>query len=664
MTELYKTGNYQKQQIGIRLLVLLFLLVCAKPAWSQPCSSAKPNVNMCFYIDGNPQNATQIRICAGTKVKIIDCSTNGDLIQYSFVGDSFKLTPKDANGDYTYTYTTPGLYTILQQGNYPDPPPGMTIGLYRYYKCNYIEVLPNIAPTFTLKYCANRQVSIQITDNTYTNYLINWGDGSPNETVSATGSHVHAYTNVDPRTITVSGQYAGTIPPCGGSQQQTVTPVVDLPVPRLRKLTIENPSRAELQFEAAANTAYRIEKKESNGTYSTISTIPEGSTRVVSQVLTGNFGSTSITYRVVALDVCGSSVVPSEEISSIVFNAIAANAENQLNWQANPVATFVSGELTSTRGLTKPIAVQSGMDVDANVKCGDVYCYQMRQTLTGGAVSVSDTFCLKAISTLAPAAVQGLVATVKYGSVVLTWKKPVDAQEFTILRIGTNGQASLLSRTTDLEYTDADSRLEEQSRCYQLIYTDKCGNVSEPSPIICPIRLQQVEDPTQQGYGLVWAPYTGWNGTTPIYRIEKLNAQNLLLDVQLANQEELFFPMDTLNQLIRFRITAEDGTQISISNVIEIRQKVQLGVPEAFSPNGDGINDQLFVRGLFINTFRFVIYNRWGEIVYASGDMTRGWDGRNNHSTTMQNVYTYAITVEDQLGKKTVKLGSVLVLRQ
>ncbi|HTF05681.1 MAG TPA: gliding motility-associated C-terminal domain-containing protein, partial [Bacteroidia bacterium] len=50
-------------------------------------------------------------------------------------------------------------------------------------------------------------------------------------------------------------------------------------------------------------------------------------------------------------------------------------------------------------------------------------------------------------------------------------------------------------------------------------------------------------------------------------------------------------------------------------------------VPNAFSPNGDGQNDVLFVRGACIVTMDFYVFNRWGEQVFHSTDLTTGWDG-------------------------------------
>lgn len=67
--------------------------------------------------------------------------------------------------------------------------------------------------------------------------------------------------------------------------------------------------------------------------------------------------------------------------------------------------------------------------------------------------------------------------------------------------------------------------------------------------------------------------------------------------------------------------TAEDTVYVTV-NFIE-----GIGVPQAFSPNGDGNNDQLVVKGFGIDQMNFKIYNRYGQLVFESQDQEHGWDG-------------------------------------
>lgn len=65
-------------------------------------------------------------------------------------------------------------------------------------------------------------------------------------------------------------------------------------------------------------------------------------------------------------------------------------------------------------------------------------------------------------------------------------------------------------------------------------------------------------------------------------------------------------------------------------------------LPNAFSPNGDGNNDVLFLRGEAITDMKLIIYNRWGEEVFMSTDKNIGWDGTDKNGRIMPtDVYGY-----------------------
>lgn len=68
-----------------------------------------------------------------------------------------------------------------------------------------------------------------------------------------------------------------------------------------------------------------------------------------------------------------------------------------------------------------------------------------------------------------------------------------------------------------------------------------------------------------------------------------------------------------------------------------------IGVPNAFSPNQDGVNDIIYVEGLGITKLRFSIYNRWGELVFESYSINEGWDGTYKGILQEMDVYTYVV---------------------
>lgn len=88
-----------------------------------------------------------------------------------------------------------------------------------------------------------------------------------------------------------------------------------------------------------------------------------------------------------------------------------------------------------------------------------------------------------------------------------------------------------------------------------------------------------------------------------------------------------------------------------------------LDVPNAFTPNGDGINDKVFVRGFGIAKMNFRIYNRWGQLVFQSADQANGWDGRFKGELQPMDSYGYTLEVEFSNGSRTSKKGDITLVR-
>lgn len=87
-------------------------------------------------------------------------------------------------------------------------------------------------------------------------------------------------------------------------------------------------------------------------------------------------------------------------------------------------------------------------------------------------------------------------------------------------------------------------------------------------------------------------------------------------------------------------------------------------VPTAFSPNGDGRND-LFRPLLFGNVkqYRFTIYNRWGEVVYQTTELQKGWNGKVTGLQQDNNVFIWTCTYQLEGGEMKQEKGTVMLVR-
>lgn len=86
-------------------------------------------------------------------------------------------------------------------------------------------------------------------------------------------------------------------------------------------------------------------------------------------------------------------------------------------------------------------------------------------------------------------------------------------------------------------------------------------------------------------------------------------------------------------------------------------------VPNTFTPNGDGNNDVLYVRGYLINELYFAVYNRWGELVFETTDKNKGWDGNYKGRPADVGVLGYYLKAKCPNGKEIFKKGNVTLIR-
>jgi len=75
------------------------------------------------------------------------------------------------------------------------------------------------------------------------------------------------------------------------------------------------------------------------------------------------------------------------------------------------------------------------------------------------------------------------------------------------------------------------------------------------------------------------------------------------------------------------------------------------------------LNDVFMPKTLFISTFAMSIYNKWGEPVFSTSDITKGWDGQMNGQECPVGVYAYTIDAADPLGNKLSNRGTVSLLK-
>ncbi len=104
--------------------------------------------------------------------------------------------------------------------------------------------------------------------------------------------------------------------------------------------------------------------------------------------------------------------------------------------------------------------------------------------------------------------------------------------------------------------------------------------------------------------------------------------------------------------------------QITGTVHIEVKEEYSIDVPTAFTPNGDGNNDVVYVRGWGIKQLlEFKIFNRWGECVFQTDDIHQGWDGTFKGMKQDMDTYAYTAKIMIYNGKTLSKNGLINLLR-
>jgi len=124
-------------------------------------------------------------------------------------------------------------------------------------------------------------------------------------------------------------------------------------------------------------------------------------------------------------------------------------------------------------------------------------------------------------------------------------------------------------------------------------------------------------------------------------------------------------PMITVNPSASttYRVTITDALGSQSNATVEVQVAICIYVPNAFTPDGDNLNDEFIVKGENIQRFSMVIFARNGQLVFESNDIQKGWDGKVKGNMGEPGSYTYKINYIDSLGKSHEKKGQLLLLR-
>jgi gliding motility-associated-like protein len=131
-----------------------------------------------------------------------------------------------------------------------------------------------------------------------------------------------------------------------------------------------------------------------------------------------------------------------------------------------------------------------------------------------------------------------------------------------------------------------------------------------------------------------------------------------IFDPQASPEETVVFEVEVTDSL-----GCTNKALLRIVVVEPICEEPYVYLPNVFSPNGDGNNDLLRLRGNVVEEMHLIIYNRWGNQVFESRSQDVGWDGTYKGKELSSDVYGYYLFYRCINGQKKEQKGNITLLR-
>jgi gliding motility-associated-like protein len=132
-------------------------------------------------------------------------------------------------------------------------------------------------------------------------------------------------------------------------------------------------------------------------------------------------------------------------------------------------------------------------------------------------------------------------------------------------------------------------------------------------------------------------------------------------------QNPTYVYADTGSFPIEFIVTNNNGCSDTAYGTVIIEPILTFYAPNAFSPNGNGVNDEFMVKadGIIHDSFEMRIFNRWGEMIFQSKDIYTGWNGARMNIGTLvpEDVYVWKVNFKDFKGRPREYIGHVTIIK-
>ncbi|MEP2025350.1 MAG: gliding motility-associated C-terminal domain-containing protein [Reichenbachiella sp.] len=599
-----------------------------------------------------------IKGCTGMTINVTPNITSA--VQFFYEG--FDGSGGD-NTDFTYTYTTAGDYYVTMGSNDFDAEDRLDSIL--------VEVKEPQLPEFTIHNCASHNVRVEIEDEYYDSYFVEFTTTDNEEVDPLSFSSAYNYGTQNTYRIDVSGRFTDANNSTCGTDNEAFNSINSITNPVLTSVeTTNEASDGEIQlgFTLGDDIIYNLESS-TNGTENfEFGSIITGATAVISEI---NTQDDFYCYQINTYDACNEVAILSDIICSVYFDVNGTDQANTISWQTDTVEAE-SYNIIRDGDLLVNITNSSIVSYDdSQVICNKEYVYNVQPIFASGSSVSVDTAVIANKSAELPA-VSYPASTVNIeNDVELTWGPPdtgeIPFRRYIIERNIRDRSWRYYDSSEDTTFVDTEANFIGQ-HAYRIRYDDDCGNLSTPSPSTIPMIIQQGGTRGKE-VDYSWSKYETWIDGIRNYTIERLDEAGTVIEefpVFSGREKAVTFSTnDSENKYIRVRAESLNVIpEFSYSNIILTELNTTMFLPNVFTPDNDGLNDRFVAKGPKVFNFELEVYSRWGALIFTTTDNFNGWDGRINDKEAPEGTYIYKIYFEDAEGRKYDQSGSMLLMRK
>lgn len=405
---------------------------------------------------------------------------------------------------------------------------------------------------------------------------------------------------------------------------------------------------------------YRIDRIGYSGSYRNLNSVTD-----TQHIFSGLTANTSHCFVLSYRNTCSAESSPSDTHCNINLDVQPLSNANQLRW--NPYGGWVPGlyevERWKDNVFEKIGTSPDTFFTDSTVTCHVKHIYRINAL---GSIaekhSMSDTAQGKAIwlnrlpvpqiTNLSVADDTAVELKLKLDK---TYNKSV-LEHIEINRYNGNNHYTSLMAPDQTLYRDRAVNVDLRNYNYRLRVKDNCGDTGQFSSMNTQILLTDAMKPGDTNPVIHWNKYTVWDKGVDHYDVYVRSENGSY--IKTGETKDTFYTDESGSKICirdyQYKVVAIPADTIQLiasSNTIRLKPLSTLFVPNAFSPDGNGINETFGPKGQFVYDYSIEIFNSWGEKLFRSTDCFAEWDGSYQGETCQDGLYYYMVHARGTDGK-------------